>query len=276
MGFSWPAKIMVSPFNGSSSCHIVTQLYFVLGDSSFWKNSSCISCFSHHGSTFALLFFSLLSCMLLSTDVLGNLSGGFGGPYVFSPSSIKPKYSRVIKMEKKSTHVLASNHDASWNMCKWFIPSKYYSSVECNKVVSTFSPFCRKNNFVLRFPLYFIVFWHLTSSTTYKYFELRPALWLKMCYFTCSFNIYEHDKELNFTQNVTYDLLAFTWHIVTLYSMSTVKAFPRKNAISAIGLLIAYSYNSFAWGIDNSGNKSDENTTCYFFFLLGRKIYCSF
>ena len=23
--------------NGSSSCHIVTQLYFVLGDSSFWK-----------------------------------------------------------------------------------------------------------------------------------------------------------------------------------------------------------------------------------------------
>ena len=32
------------------------------------------------------------------------------------------------------------------------------SSVECNKVVSTFLSFCGKSSFVLRFPLYFIVF----------------------------------------------------------------------------------------------------------------------
>ena len=37
--------------------------------------------------------------------MLGNFSGGFGGPYmyVFSPSSIKPKY-MVIKMKKTHTH----------------------------------------------------------------------------------------------------------------------------------------------------------------------------
>ena len=29
--------------------------------------------------------------------MLGNFSGGFGGPHVFSPSSTKPKY-RVLKM----------------------------------------------------------------------------------------------------------------------------------------------------------------------------------
>ena len=37
-------------------------------------------------------------------------------------------------------------------------------SAECNKVVSVFSSFCGKSNFVLKFPLYFIVFWHLISS----------------------------------------------------------------------------------------------------------------
>ena len=37
----------------------------------------------------------------------------------------------------------------------------HMSSVECNKVVSAFLLFCGKSNFLLRFPLYFIVF--LTS-----------------------------------------------------------------------------------------------------------------
>ena len=37
--------------------------------------------------------------------MLGNFGGGFGGPYVFSPSSTKHKY-RVIKMknEKKNAY----------------------------------------------------------------------------------------------------------------------------------------------------------------------------
>ena len=35
------------------------------------------------------------------------------------------------------------------------------SSVECKKVVSAFLSFCGKSNFVVRFPLYFIVFWQL-------------------------------------------------------------------------------------------------------------------
>ena len=36
---------------------------------------------------------------------------------------------------------------------------------------------------------------------------MRLVLWLKMCHCTCTFHIY---NKLDFTQNVTYDLLAFT------------------------------------------------------------------
>ena len=39
------------------------------------------------------------------------------------------------------------------------------SSLECKKVVSAILSFCEKSIFVLRFPLYFIVFWHIVSST---------------------------------------------------------------------------------------------------------------
>ena len=41
-----------------------------------------------------------------------------------------------------------------------------------------------------------------------QYLKLRPASWLKMCHFTWIFNIY---KMLNFTKNVTYDLIALIW-----------------------------------------------------------------
>ena len=37
---------------------------------------------------------------------------------------------------------------------------------------------------------------------------MRLVPWLKMCHFTYTFYIY---NKLDFTQNVTYDLLAFTW-----------------------------------------------------------------
>ena len=39
-----------------------------------------------------------------------------------------------------------------------YSPSHHISSVERKKVVCAFSPFSRKSNFVLRFPLCFIVF----------------------------------------------------------------------------------------------------------------------
>ena len=51
-----------------------------------------------------LLYCFALYCHVCNwaQNVLGNLSGGFGGPYmyVFSPSSTKPKY-KIIKLEKK-------------------------------------------------------------------------------------------------------------------------------------------------------------------------------
>ena len=53
-------------------------------------------------------------------------------------------------------------HSINWcGLYQWFVVASYISSVECNKVVSAFLSFCGKSNFLLRFPLYFIVF--LTS-----------------------------------------------------------------------------------------------------------------
>ena len=51
------------------------------------------------------------------------------------------------------------SHNQCYDYCE-------YESVECNKVVSAFSRFCRKGNSVLRIPLYFIVF--LTSYFFHK------------------------------------------------------------------------------------------------------------
>ena len=87
------------------------------------------------------------------------------------------------------------------------------SSVECNKVVSAFLSFCGKSNFVFRFPLYFIIFWHLVLSikkvntlSWYLYHDSKCVILHVLFY------IY---NKLDFTQNVTYDLLAFTRQNVT-------------------------------------------------------------
>ena len=58
------------------------------------------------------------------------------------------------------------------------------SSVECKKVVSAFSSFCRKGNFVLRFPLYFLVFWHLISSIK------EWIIWVETCFMAQNMSFY--------------------------------------------------------------------------------------
>ena len=54
-------------------------------------------------------------------------------------------------------------------------PREDMSSVECKKVVSAFSSICTKSNCVLRFLLYFIVFWHLIFSIKIQ------ILWVETC-----------------------------------------------------------------------------------------------
>ena len=91
------------------------------------------------------------------------------------------------------------------------------SSDECKKVISAFSSFCRKSNFVLYFlcNLLFLlvcfclfvclfVVWHLSWNI---YLELRLALWLKMYHFIST----NTSKKLNITHNVTYKFLGLTW-----------------------------------------------------------------
>ena len=53
----------------------------------------------------------------------------------------------------------------------------------------------------------FVFYCFSISSIKCEYFDLRPALQLKMCHFTCTFS---ECKQLNFIQNVTYDLLAYS------------------------------------------------------------------
>ena len=55
---------------------------------------------------------------------------------------------------------------------------------KCIFVILQERQFCAQISFV------FHCFWCLLCSVKIKkYFELRPALWLKMCHFTCTFNI---------------------------------------------------------------------------------------
>ena len=67
---------------------------------------------------------------------------------------ILPSYTRAIIAETFKTFIKSFDlHQTKGHI----------SSVECKKVVSAFSSFCRKDNYVLRFPFYFIVFRHLIS-----------------------------------------------------------------------------------------------------------------
>ena len=98
-----------------------------------------------------------------------------------------------------------------WNcqllrMVCWYFVSWMQEGRKCIFVILQEKQFCAQ--------IFFVFHCFLTSYFFHKdinSFELRPALWLKMCHFTCSFKIY---KEHNFTQNVTYDLLAFTWRFI--------------------------------------------------------------
>ena len=70
----------------------------------------------------------------------------------------------------------------------------YISSVECKKVVSDFLSFCRKGNFVFRFPLYFIVFWRLICSIK------MSILWVETCIIAKNVSFYLHFWYLQETQ----------------------------------------------------------------------------
>ena len=86
---------------------------------------------------------------------------------------------------------------------------KLYRRLNARRFVSTFSPFLQEKQFCTQISFVFHCF--LTSYFFHKH--INTLSWdlhygSKCVIFTCSFNIY---KELNFSQNVTYDLLAFTW-----------------------------------------------------------------
>ena len=81
---------------------------------------------------------------------------------------------------------------------------------------------------------------------------LRLALWLKMCHFSCTFNIC---KTLNFTQNVTYDLLAFTWRFLSSYKSA-------RALLSSLEILLGGSrvvFNKLATQARNSAVVSFSN-----------------
>ena len=89
--------------------------------------------------------------------------------------------------------LMSTNH---WHDL-WFLLNKCLkniSSGECKKVVSAFSSFCRKSNFVLRFPLYFIVFWHLISSINVQ------ILWVRACTIAQNVSLYLNFQYLWKTQ----------------------------------------------------------------------------
>ena len=71
-----------------------------------------------------------------------------------------------------------------------------------------FCHFVGKSNFVLRFPLYFIVFWHLVLSIK----NLNTLSW--DLYHDSLYMYFLYIQQNWFHQNVTYDLLAFTWRNV--------------------------------------------------------------
>ena len=95
------------------------------------------------------------------------------------------------------------------------------SSAQCKSVVSAFWSFCRRSHFMLKIPLFFLVFWRLI-------FVLKLSLvwvgtWCKawivhVCVFVCIFNIY---TKLNFTQNVTYDTIALSQQFFNLGMQGT-------------------------------------------------------
>ena len=90
--------------------------------------------------------------------------------------------------------------------------SYFKSSCECKKIVSAFLTFCMRTHFVQKFHVHSLFFDVTFLSEKRIYCDFRLALELKLCMVIFIFN---SNRKLDFTQNVTYDL--FGIHITMLH-----------------------------------------------------------
>ena len=78
----------------------------------------------------------------------------------------------------------------------YYFLEKFISSAQCKSVVSAFWSFCRRSHFMLKIPLFFLVFWHLIF--TLKLSLVWVGTWCKawiVCF--CMYFQYLHKTQFH-------------------------------------------------------------------------------